>query len=511
MSVKEGAPGTIDEVGPRRRGKRVGPVLGAALVAASGYVEMALALVRSILVMRLLGPTGRGIIGLVQLAEQYLSNIHLGALHGVTKQLPLELGKGSEGSAASIEDVGTTWVLVTAFVGAVGMTAAGLLWPDLGTTTRAAFIIGGGIFLADNCYNIYKVILRSWRTFHLVAAGSLIYAATLTACMILGAAVGGVEGAALGWLMAGIVSVWFFDTACRLNIVTRFDWQVVGRLISTGLPLAALAFADVLLVTGDAVVLSRRGAHSLGLFIGVAVQTRRYLFNIVRAAGFVLMPHFIAENARRTSRDWLRKSCLTAVETLCVLVPYAGFAAAVLLPIAVHYLVPRFEPAVPAGQVAALGVGLLAAPIVLGYALVACNREMWALPAKALGGLCTVGLAWVPAGRGDLVQTAAAAAMGAAIGGVAMIIASVPALRLGVRGVLALFVSHFGPVALAAGCFVLGRGAAAAWGFDLLHWQGVLIALAVGSAMYLPVLLIGQKRVRLLSRLKEQIRAAELG
>ncbi len=87
-------------------------------------------MVRGVLVARAIGPTGRGLMRIVHLFNKYLSNAHLGILHGVSKELPMAVGREDEADVQQIEDVGTTAVVLLESLAGLGMVMWALWAPD---------------------------------------------------------------------------------------------------------------------------------------------------------------------------------------------------------------------------------------------------------------------------------------------------------------------------------------------------------------------------------------------
>jgi len=396
----------------RQQHARTGLLASFLMVAGSGYFELLTGLVRSILVMRLLGPTGVGLVGIILLIERYLGNIHLGILHGISKSLPTAIAVNDEAQAQRIEDTGSTWVMATTTVGSAGVLAAALLWPGLGQPTRLVLGLGAAIFLCDQAYNLYRTIGRSWQVYGPLVAGSVVWTSSLTVLMVVGAWAGGPVGAAMGWLVASSISAYLLHAVVRLQPRVSLHWPTARSLLITGLPLAAMAFADTLLLTVDSTVLLRRGATVFGLYSAIAVQARRYIFNLARSLSFVLMPRLLEEYAQHRCLRRLRAVAMEPTIALAIGVPLLAAVTAVLLPPAARTLVPKFYAGVPAGQLASFAACLMTLPLALSMCLVVLDREWEAVAGQVAGALGIVLCVWGPASRGELTATAIGAALG---------------------------------------------------------------------------------------------------
>ncbi len=413
----------------RQQVSRTGLLASFLMMAGSGYFELFTGLFRSVVVMRYLGPTGNGLVSIVRLLQQYLSNSHLGVLHGLTKHLPRALGAGDEERVAKIEDVGATWVLATSTLCAAGIAAIAIASSNLGLPTRYVLLIGAPVFLCGQMYDLYRAIGRAWQVYQPMVLASVVFSLALTALMIVGAWLGWASGAMLGWLAASVASLMALQATMRLRVCLRIDWSIVWRLVTSGIPLAAMAFADMLLVALDGTLLLRRGATTFGLYAGIAMQIRRYLFNLARSLTFVLMPHFLEQFARHGSHEKLRSTVMQAAAAASCAVPVLSLVSAVFLPAVVQTFVPRFYAAVPAGQVTAFATGLMILPLSFSTALVTLDAEWHSVAAQLAGAAVLAVLAWEPAGKGDMVGVALASAAGSWF--VAMTVGALALSRLG--------------------------------------------------------------------------------
>lgn len=485
----------------RHQANRAGLLANFLMVAGSGYFELLTGLIRSVFVMRLLGPTGNGLVGLVRLLQQYLSNSHLGVLHGVTKHLPRALGNHSGEPAERIEDVGATWIILTAGVCAIGILVAACTFPELGLQTRWVLAVGSLVFLCGQTYELYRTIGRAWQTFQPLVVASVVFSLALTGFMIWGAYVGWALGAVYGWLVASVLAVIALHLCMHLRVRLRLDWAVVRGLIVAGIPLAAMALADTLLLALDGTLLLRRGATTFGLYAGIAMQTRRYLFNLARSLTFVLMPHLLEEFARHQSTERLRATALRAAIGASCAVPCLSLATAILLPPATQTFVPRFLAAVPAGQIVAFATALMILPLAFSTVLVALDAEWHSVGGQLLGAAVIGVLAWGPAGHADMTGVALASAAGAWV--VSVVVGSVALTRLGLppRRVVGTIAGLQVPIALALVAFWIADSVAAL----LTHtaastWSGCAVRLFFAAVLAVPALWYAQRRYALAQR-----------
>jgi len=348
------------------RGRSQSVLSGLAVILGSSYGDMLLGVVRGILVMRAIGPTARGLMRLVHLFGRYLSNSHLGSLHGLSKELPMALGREDHEDATRIENVGTTAVLVLATLASGGMLAYALLGRGMQGPTRLTLAIGAGIVLGGQAIAVYRVVLRAWGTYSVLAVATMVMSLGQFGLIVAGAVLFGLMGAMWGWLAAVTVTLMYFAMASNFRINPCLDWLVLWRLIRVGIPIAGVLFSSILLRTIDGVlVVKYYDAYHFGLY-SVAMQMAAYLYRIPRPEAL---------------RDYVIRPTLAAGLIMPVL---AGFVF-IVLPAMINTIIPKFSPAIFAAQVLSLATVFLALPVAADAVLIAFNKEWTVIVNKLVG------------------------------------------------------------------------------------------------------------------------------
>jgi len=367
------------------RGRSQSTLSGLGMILGSSYCDMLLGIVRGILVMRAIGPTARGLMRLVHLFGRYLSNSHVGTLHGLSKELPLALGRDDHEDATHIENVGTSAVVLLATLASGGMLAWALLGPGMQGPTRLTLALGAGIILGGQAIALYRVVLRAWGTYSVLAVATIVTSLGQFGLIVAGAVLFGLMGAMWGWLTAVTVTLLYFGVAGHFYIRPRLDLPMLWRLIRVGVPIAGVLFSSILLRTIDGVLVVKYfDAYRFGLY-SVAMQIAAYLYRIPEAAGFVLMPRiwerYGADHRTEALRDYVIRPTLAAGLIMPIL---AGFVF-IMMPPMIRTIIPRFAPAIFAAQVLSLAAVFLALPVAADGALIAFNEERIVIVNKLAG------------------------------------------------------------------------------------------------------------------------------
>ena len=471
---------------------------------ASSYADLLLGLVQSIYVMNRIGPTGRGLMRLADLFNKYLSNAHLGAMHGLSKQLPLALGRRDEAEAQRLEDIGTTAVLSLGFVGSMLMLLWALWGPGMLDDTRRVLAIGAGLVWCGHAFNVYRIILRAWGTYSVLALASLVTTLSEFALVIGGAYLRGVQGAMLGWLGANLLQLLYLHFASHLRVRPRWDWAVVWYLIRAGLPLAALILADVLLRTVDGVVLVKyRSAYVFGLY-SVAMQISGYVYKIPEAAGFVLMPRIWEKYGAQDDPRGLRDAVLHPTLAAATIMPVISGLLFILTPYLIKAVVPRFAPGAYAAQVLAMGGAFLALPLAANGLLIAMNRELLVTLTKLLGAaVIAAGSLWLVRHGGSLSQVAMVAVVGYALASVLALAAALSHYHPRRLHLLAeLAVCHLPFIWAILAIRGAGLGALLLLGPVPAAWANVVVRMGLFVLLCTPILWYGNHRTGVLTNLR---------
>jgi len=485
-----------EQLSDKRRPARLLQV-GAAvtLMGGSSYVAMLASVARSILLMRLLGPRGRGIQRYAGILKGYLSNSSIAWRHGVSKDLPLAIGARDDRRATEVEDAGFAAVTVVTAVFALGLLLYALLWSPHDPETRIALAITAGVLLAEELVSLYWCVLRSWSNFGPLVVGELVRTASQFALMVGGAALLGVTGVMLGWLGAALVVLVYLHGVSRILIRPSLNRTHIIRLFLVGLPIAAISFSDVLLRTVDGIILVHfYGQEQLGLY-SMAMQMATYLFAIPQAAGFVIWPKVLEAYGGEEVRRQRRRTVLLPTIAAAAMLPVVGGMAWLLLPAATALVVPDFLPAVPAAQVLGLGATFLALPLATNAALVARNREFVVVLAKLIGSAAIAAAVWRMVHiSAPLVNIATAACAGFAISGVLSLGLQLSQFLPRRSAVVREMVLAVLPFAWSAGAIWAAQRLVVGAGLDITNFDGAVLALFTFVVLSSPCLIYGHLR-----------------
>lgn len=489
----------------RRRQSTLG---GLFMMLASSYSEMFIGVVRSILIDRAIGPTGRGLLRIVNLFARYLSNSHLGTLHGISKELPMALGRRDEADIEQIQDTGSTAVVLLSSLASLAMLLWGLFVPGIQQLTRVTIALGAGILLSGQVVALYRCVLRAWGTYSVLAISGVITSLGQFGLIVGGAVTYGVRGATCGWLAAMLITLLYLHFASGLRVRVRLRASVIGRLIRVGLPIAAIVFADVFLRTVDGLIIVKHyDAHRLGLY-DVAMRMAGYLYRVPEAAGFVLMPRIWERYSARDNVAALHQHVIYPTVAAATVMPVISGTMFILIPNVISTIIPRFSHGIYPAQIMALSAVFLALPVAANGLLIALNQEKIVVFAKLTGAALVAGGAyWTVQTTVSLARVAIFAGLGYAVASLVSLYVVLGRHYFSRRRLFAELLIYHLPLLWAIGSLKLaGIATSVLLGPGGNSWLETIVRLVVFLALSVPSLWYGNRRTGMLTRMKELTR-----
>lgn len=498
------------------------------IICGSSYFSMLLGVLRSVMVMRMIGPSSQGVRKLVDLANKYLSNSHLGVLHGVNKQVPILLGQGKHEQVQRVEDVGVSWILLLSLLASVGLAIWGLTNPTGTTSTSIAIVIGAGTLLISQTYTVYRTIARAFGNFAALGIVGGVETAATFGLVLLGAWRWGLNGTMGGALLAQCIALVVLGALAPIRIRVSFDLQEGLTLAKIGLPIAFIIFSDTLLRTVDQSVLGYyfRDAYHFGLY-SIATQIAGYLYAIPEAAGFVIWPKILQAYGRVDGDgSAMRRQILLPTLLSGIYMPVLAGMVFVMLPALVNMVLPHFANATAAAQMLSLGAVFLAIPMAPNSLLIAHNRELTVVMTKLIGaGVGALCCWWVIAHiGGSLMALAVSASIGYAVAAALTVYVVLPEYEKNWLGTAKMFLTIFAPFGWA--CVALkisSRLGTLLWQHFImepllgvlpivdatpqLSWKFAFMRLAVFLCLMAPVVIYGNRKTRFGSELKRMVKS----
>jgi lipopolysaccharide exporter len=445
-------------------------------------------------------------VQLVFLLAGYLSYAPLGVFFGLEKHLPLLLGGNKADEAREVERTGVTATYALSALAAIAMCVYAVVARSAEPMMRIAVVFGALYLVFAQVSSAYRVVLRSHLQFGVVARSTVYEGMLLLALVVAGSYVLDAAGTMAGWALGVAIVCLYLLSAAKLPGLVRLDLHSGTRLVRIGLPVLGASLTSIFVRTADnLVVVKCLGLEALGYY-GLAWQLASYLYNAAGAADAVLTPRIFQDHGRG-GEDEVRGFVLRATSVLGILMPVLSGAAAIVAPLLIRLILPRYVPAIPPFQVFCYTVVFMALPMAVRTIMVAANREFELMALDGLSGLLIAGSVWFLIHRDPhvpLAHIALAGGVGLFVSAYSVITRALMVLRVRPRRLIPYMVSLAVPLAYSVGCLFGARRAAGFLFPGAPSAVSELVALVVFLVATLPLVWWAERRTGVITSFRNR-------
>ncbi|MDH4070502.1 MAG: oligosaccharide flippase family protein [Ignavibacteria bacterium] len=361
-----------------------------AQVSLSNIVLQVSRFLKNVLLASLLGPYLFGLWSALQAFLIYGGNVHLGALNGMSRDLPLERGAGNTETIPVMAATALTFSLI-ASVPAAGIIAL-LAWAVTDEVPSLTILLLVPLIIVQVVLIFFQSLVRAEEKFRVMSTTIIIGAVVELGASVALVHVIGFDGVLLGLLAAHSVAL-LYCIFRRKGFSLRFtiDPALLRRLLRTGFPIMLGALTYSVFITIDRLtIVAIEGNEALGFYAlgSLAVTAIGYLPSAVNQ---VMYPKFTARYGETgkagTLAGYLRVSSIGMAHGMGLVLGIAILA----LPL-IAILLPKFEPGIPVARILIAGAYFLS---LLGSAslfLLTINRQVLFLFSLLLATLLLVSL-----------------------------------------------------------------------------------------------------------------------
>jgi O-antigen/teichoic acid export membrane protein len=344
----------------------------------------ALQIVRGVILARLLGPAGLGVIATVGVVIAYAGYADLGMGRVPLREIPLALGAGRPDEAEKWRFYGLVTKTSSATLAAFALAAYVLIrWSTLSPDLRYGLLTACLVLITSAVSAEQQLILQADQRF-----GRLTAVIVATAAVSL---VGGVAGALVADIRGVFVSqVVAFAFGCGLSLWLaglprsfRIRAAFLRRILVAGIPYALIAFVGYNLINIDQVMIaSLLGSDALGVYVIV----------LYAGSALALFPNALAGAVgTRLMRRWGEEPNLEAIEGLTWR-PVAGLSSVMPVlcaltwavgPLLILWILPEYSQAIVPLRVYVVGVFFLGLNVGTSNVLFALNKHKYYIPIVA--------------------------------------------------------------------------------------------------------------------------------
>ena len=360
----------------------------------ANYVAMVIGIFVSIGTKAILGTVGAGYWALLKMFSSYAEMSDLGAREAMLRELPQALGAGETARGTKIQNCAFSFSSVMSALSGLAIIAIAFFIVKDPALRRGLLVISM-VAVATQTYNFMLSFLR---TFKKIAAlsGVITVNILLVAAFSLAAAWWkGVVGLALGILAATSISAWNAYRVSGIKISIDWDWREILRLISIGIPMVVAGSMLVLFLSVDSMMIGKMiGVQALGLYT-IALMAVQQVGTLGRFSQIVLYPYIQELYGHDRSLDATRQIFVRTTTALMYFLPVIIGAISFLIPVIVHYFIPKFSGGLPSMKILVLGYFFIAISELAPTLLFTIDKQRTLIPVFAALLLAGAGLNYV--------------------------------------------------------------------------------------------------------------------
>lgn len=302
----------------------------------------------ALVIARLLSPELYGVFQGIQVFWQYAVYAHLGTPWTMQQEIARWEGTGKAEEAQRTADVTLTFVLWSSLLLLLGVTvlAWGSGWPFAPAIAALTMLALATRQVYGVCQNMLTARQRFWIAgcADIMASGVNL---VLTAVLTWRFGLPGLLVGQVGWALFGVA---LLARTGRLRFHWRPAWSPLVAQVRLGVQFTINNFLQVTARNcGRLVVLTMAGAATLGYY-GVAMLVASYAELVGGAVGRSVLPSMVGAYEQRGDPEAMRSYVLVGGRVLGILLAVGAGGAALLLPLFVRLVLPRYLDGVPAAQ-----------------------------------------------------------------------------------------------------------------------------------------------------------------
>lgn len=356
---------------------------------------------------KFLGPATWGLWYILSLVLIYGSNVHLGVLNGMNRNVPLFKGREDHTKVARIRAASLGFLLLSSGLAALSLAGWAFFRSDLSLKQVLLHLIP--LFYVTQLYLWIQLYLKSDTRFKAVSNQNALYSLILPLTVIPLTLMFELPGFLWGQTLAIAIILVLTFRAVHLPLRPALDWIEVGHLIRVGAPIMIVGLLFNVLTTLDRLIITS--------FLGIE-QMGHYSLALMISSAINMLPMIIAEQMYPRMAEawgssgqiglvmtWVRRQILYASMFSLI----AAVSASLILPGLVRFVLPDYAAGLPAAFL------LLLPPVFLsigsGYANVlnTVGKQFYYLVVQALAIFVFIGLSMVFVGFGWGITGVAAA------------------------------------------------------------------------------------------------------
>jgi O-antigen/teichoic acid export membrane protein len=340
----------------------------------AAVVEQVIAMVRGVIIPRILGPGLYGVLGALGLITKYGSYLQMGITTAIGREVPYALRHGESDFAGRLAKVGYSFNLLTSIGPAIILVVYALVsWGSYARATSWGLLAFAVLLITTRFDTYFTTLFRARRQFGSSFWFTAFRAASVFVCTVGLLFVYGVYGVFLGLVISGVTVMVVGSIWTRSWARPWPDWSTIRKLLPVGLPLAVVGALGFVLQSVDRfLVVQFYPARDVGHYF-LAVTGVTLVYFIPMNVGQAMAPRIYAlrrDGDRREFEEYLVKPSLVLTYLVAAA---AGLVVICMVPF-IRYVLPAFRPSIPIAAALLVGITCQGGAQGAAHILVALGR-----------------------------------------------------------------------------------------------------------------------------------------
>lgn len=350
------------------------PLLDVFTLGGAGVVAGGISAMTAMVAARLLGPAAFGLWQTARVILQYTSYSTLGVEWGMHRELPYIKTRDGDDTSRQREIVQVTLGFTMLSAGIVGL-ATGILGPIVfGVVPSGVYYILGIVVVSHQLYVLADKLATASGRYGLAGAVNIATSCASLVLGVIGILTLGVRGLLLSQICWGLLGLILITRSLGMTLRPELTADVLRKLVSTGLPVVGNGLLHLAAKSVDRLtILAFLGTTYLGYY-GLALAVASYLEMTFQAIGRVVLPRFSARYAENHDLSAMRRPITRVLLVQTFAFSALGGVIVFWLPVAVHIVLPAYQPGIAAASVLMFGMVLLSVRSTLVYFFLASDR-----------------------------------------------------------------------------------------------------------------------------------------
>ncbi|MFH1202759.1 MAG: oligosaccharide flippase family protein [Candidatus Omnitrophota bacterium] len=345
---------------------------------AGNYISNFLDFITGIIIRRILGPATMGIFMELMLLFEYGKNHNLGVLDALDREIPILNGKKDYARVKEISNVGFSFCMFSSLVFGVIL----ILYSFFMHGMHESMIINGIRIIAflnivHAFISFYVVVIRTHHKFDLLTKYILIMGVVNLIFSTVLLLKFGFYGLLVALVLIGLARLAYLysSSGYQFKLKIPFPLTEVKRLIKIGFPLLLSGFIFMLLRSVDRfMIIGFLDRTNLGYY-SIATMMHGYVFQLPNLIYAVLFPNFYEAFGRMGNIQDIKNYYEYPTLAFAYLFPIFVGLAVLVLPLILHYILPKYLPGLLPAIILMLGTFFISVTNMSGYLLTALNKQ----------------------------------------------------------------------------------------------------------------------------------------